>query len=93
MTKYITEILTEINEEPKKLVAYRDSAALHVQGSIKFDDRLHQYGERFPSSGNYNKGDVVWNTEPRPGSYIGWVCISAGAPGIWLPFGDIKPTL
>jgi hypothetical protein len=70
-----------------------ERAALHVQGSIKFDDRLHQYGERFPSSGNYNKGDVVWNTEPRPGSYIGWVCISAGAPGIWLPFGDIKPTL
>ena len=37
MTKYITEILTEINEEPKKLVAYRDSAALRILFEYAFD--------------------------------------------------------
>lgn len=69
-----------------------ERVSLQVQGPIKFDDRIHQYNSAVPNNGSYNKGDIVWNTDPRPGSYVGWVCVSAGSPGMWLPFGEIKLT-
>jgi len=62
---------------------------LHVNGAIKFNNRLHKYDRSEPRSGSYNDGDIVWNIEPRMHSYVGWVCIQAGSPGIWSPFGKI----
>ena len=62
---------------------------LHVNGSIKFNNRLHKYDRSQPTSGSYNEGDIVWNIEPKMNSYVGWVCIQAGAPGLWAPFGKI----
>jgi hypothetical protein len=32
---------------------------------------------------NFNIGDRVENTNPTPGSPSGWVCTTAGAPGVW----------
>jgi hypothetical protein len=62
---------------------------LHVNGSIKFNNRLQKYDKTYPTSGSYNDGDIVWNIEPRMNSYVGWVCIQTGSPGIWAPFGKI----
>jgi hypothetical protein len=31
-----------------------------------------------PVDGTWEKGDVVWNTDPVPGGPIGWVCVAAG---------------
>jgi hypothetical protein len=42
-----------------------------------------------PVSGSYSVGDVVWNSAPSPGGNVGWVCITAGAPGTWKAFGTI----
>ena len=42
-----------------------------------------------PTSGTWNRGDVVWNTQPSAGNNIGWVCIAAGTPGTWKTFGTI----
>ena len=64
-------------------------ANLQVNGAVKFNNKLQTHGSSFPDSGSFNKGDIVWNTEPRTGSYIGWVCIQSGAPGLWEPFGKI----
>lgn len=62
---------------------------LHVNGSVKFNNKLQAHGVEFPKTGSYSKGDIVWNTEPRTGQPIGWVCIIAGTPGEWRPFGII----
>lgn len=62
---------------------------LHVNGSIKFDGRSHRYANTFPTVGINNIGDIVWNNEPKISSYVGWVCIKSGNPGIWEPFGKI----
>jgi hypothetical protein len=62
---------------------------LHVNGAIKFNNRLQKYDNTYPVSGVYNEGDIVWNITPRMNSYIGWVCLQAGAPGKWAPFGKI----
>ena len=63
---------------------------LHVNGAIKFSNRLHTYGDDAPQTGNYNLGDIVWNAEPKPNHPIGWVCTRAGNPGTWRPFGIIN---
>ncbi len=64
-------------------------ASLHVNGAIKFNNKLHLSGTCPPSGGSFSEGDIVWNSEPNPGGHIGWVCIKAGNPGIWNPFGRI----
>ena len=63
---------------------------LHVNGAIKFNNKVHLSGIESPKGGSYNEGDIVWNSAPRQQSHVGWVCIKAGNPGIWAPFGEIK---
>ena len=65
-------------------------SALHVNGALKFNDKLHLSGDAAPTSGAYNEGDIVWNTRPNPGRFVGWVCTLAGNPGQWSGFGRIE---
>ena len=62
---------------------------LHVNGAIKFNGKLQKYDTIKPSSGEFNRGDIVWNSEPSVGSYVGWICTKSGNPGDWEPFGKI----
>lgn len=50
------------------------------------------YGSSPPSSGKWNQGDKIYNTEPiEQGSqgrkYVisGWICTHGGSPGTWTP--------
>jgi hypothetical protein len=72
-------------------VRTRDSRVdLHVAGAVKYQDHIHQYLNGVPDSGTYTRGDIAWNTEPDVGRCVGWVCVRAGSPGTWMPFGEIK---
>ena len=62
---------------------------LHVNGAVKFNGKLQKYDAQAPSGGEFNKGDIIWNSEPATGSYVGWICIKSGNPGSWEPFGKI----
>jgi hypothetical protein len=62
---------------------------LHVNGAVRFNNRLQKYDHTYPTNGSYNEGDIVWNIQPRMNSYVGWVCIQTGSPGLWSPFGKI----
>lgn len=63
---------------------------LHVAGAVRFNNHLQTYGTAPPSDGTHALGDIVWNSSPRVGAGIGWVCLRAGSPGAWYPFGEIK---
>jgi len=63
---------------------------LHVNGALKFNDKLHLGGSEPPVSGAFNQGDIVWNDYPAPGKFVGWVCTKAGSPGLWSGFGRIE---
>ena len=65
-------------------------SSLHVNGALKFNDKLHLSGNEPPVSGGFNEGDVVWNNYPTPGKFVGWVCTKTGSPGIWNGFGRIE---
>jgi polygalacturonase len=43
-----------------------------------------------PTGGTYQVGDIVWNNTPSASGFIGWVCVTAGAPGTWKTFGAIS---
>jgi hypothetical protein len=45
-----------------------------------------------PGSGQWFKGEVVWNSVPAAGSPMGWICTVAGTPGTWVPFGYVGTT-
>jgi hypothetical protein len=47
------------------------------------------YGIVPPQQGAWRVGDQVLNREPKAGGYLGWVCVMAGSPGEWRPFGPI----
>lgn len=50
----------------------------------------YQAAPASPSSGNYAKGDIVWNSDVTTGGHIGWVCIVSGSPGSWTTFGAVS---
>ena len=47
------------------------------------------YGTVAPTTGTWRLGDTVRNSSPAAGDNMGWVCVSAGTPGTWKPFGPI----
>lgn len=66
------------------------AADLHVAGAIRFGGHMHTYASAPPQEGTHSVGDIVWNTAARVGTGVGWVCLRAGSPGSWYPFGEIK---
>jgi len=63
---------------------------LHVAGPVRIHNKLHMYAENPPVAGNFSIGDIIWNSNPRAGGNVGWVCTRAGSPGVWNRFGDIR---
>lgn len=44
-----------------------------------------------PTTGTWNRGDILYNTAPSASGKVGWVCTTGGTPGTWKAFGDIDP--
>jgi hypothetical protein len=61
-----------------------------VNGDVSIGNKRFTNGTGAPAIGSYELGDICWNSNPVAANYIGWVCVSAGNPGQWLPFGEIK---
>jgi len=61
-----------------------------VGGDVSIGNKRFTNGSVMPTGSNYEVGDICWNTNPQPNSYIGWVCVTQGDPSQWLPFGEIK---
>lgn len=66
-----------------------DGVSLAVNGAISFQNRKFAVGAGIPTEGSFKRGDIVWNSDPKGSDFIGWVCVVEGAPGHWLPFGQI----
>lgn len=64
-------------------------ADITTGGPVRFQGKKFEVGDGAPTVGSYVKGDIVWNSDPKTSSYVGWVCIKTGTPGVWKPFGQI----
>jgi hypothetical protein len=69
---------------------FADDADITTAGPVRFQNKKQEVGDGIPSSGNYRKGDIVWNDNPMPTGYVGWICVREGSPGEWKPFGQIS---
>jgi hypothetical protein len=50
-----------------------------------------EWGFGPPSSGRYIRGSIVYNLQPSPGGYLGWVSVGGTVnPGTWKGFGLIQ---
>ena len=58
--------------------------------SYTSDKKLIQTRSSVPTSGTWNQGDIIYNTFPSPGQFVGWVCVTSGTPGTWKGFGVIQ---
>jgi hypothetical protein len=64
--------------------------SLHVNGNIKFADKVFSSGSSIPKNGRWDTGSIVWNDQPAVNQPVGWVCIKGGQPGAWRSFGTIN---
>jgi hypothetical protein len=66
-----------------------NNAAFAVNGGMKLEGKKISYAGHAPKDGRCNEGDITFCSNPKPGGYVGWVCIESGTPGMWSPFGKI----
>ncbi len=59
-------------------------------GPVYITIRGHTAAAPATNSGYYQVGDIVFNTTPTAGGFVGWVCVTAGNPGTWKTFGPIS---
>jgi hypothetical protein len=57
--------------------------------ALPASDPISWHDSAIPTAGAYTKGDRIYNTNPVAGGSEGWVCITAGSPGVWKTFGSI----
>lgn len=76
---------------------YRDNLVLGTETCNNYYDQTlylpnkkEGLGTNPPGYGEWNVGDIVYNSNPTAGSYVGWVCVTAGSPGTWKGFGLIQ---
>ena len=65
-------------------VVNRKNPKMVKQGRILFQE------SNPPTTQQWRKGDIVYNSNPVAGGYVGWVCITGGVPGTWKEFGKIE---
>jgi hypothetical protein len=51
--------------------------------------RVITVGSAAPTSGDHASGEIVFNNAPSAGGKAGWICVTAGTPGVWKAFGPI----
>lgn len=62
-------------------------------GALITFTKIHAIGDRgtaAPTTGEWTRGDIRWNSEPSAGGVIGWVCVTTGTPGTWKEWGLIN---
>ena len=57
--------------------------------SLTQDNRSILYNSTAPTTLYHNKGDICFNTNATSGQPVGWICVTAGAPGTWKSIGTI----
>ena len=57
---------------------------------VRYNIPIEEMGTAAPTTGTYRVGNRVVNSAPTAGGYLGWVCITAGTPGVWKGYGAIQ---
>ncbi|GAA3407310.1 right-handed parallel beta-helix repeat-containing protein [Paenibacillus hodogayensis] len=55
---------------------------------IQAKGTLTGWAAAVPTAGAWKRGSLLWNVQPSSLSPVGWVCVTDGTPGMWLPLGS-----
>lgn len=66
-----------------------EGISISTSGPVRFENKKFMNGTDVPTSGTFRQGDIVWNENPVPTGYVGWICVREGTPGEWKPFAQI----
>ena len=69
--------------------SYTEIDTASWSGRIKQTFKTVTEGSAAPTSGNWLRGDIVYDETPTAGGTVGWVCVTSGSPGTWKTFGTI----
>jgi len=50
---------------------------------FRMGDNRMVSGTAAPTTGTWQRGDMVWTPTPTAGGVPGWICVTAGTPGTW----------
>ncbi|WP_180233360.1 glycosyl hydrolase family 28-related protein [Bacillus thuringiensis] len=56
----------------------------------RWEPLLNDYRNTAPTEGTWERGDVVYHrslSTAAATNFLGWVCVTAGAPGVWKRYG------
>lgn len=90
-----TEFETAISLEAVSGASGRVEAVGAAEGgAVAVDEHCRDVAITFvgtepPETGAFGVGSRVRNAAPAPGDPVGWVCVDAGVPGTWKPYGEI----
>jgi len=69
---------------------FADDVDITTARAVRIQNKKFETGTSVPSTGNYIVGDIIWNQNPTPTGFVGWICVRAGTPGEWKQFGQIQ---
>lgn len=66
------------------------SLAVNYEDRNWVDQRTVGHQTAAPSSGTWERGDIIWNSTPSAGGAPGWVCVTGGTPGTWKAMANLE---
>ena len=96
LNSYINGIVLPTNSEQPPdangqiyINTFSDSSIPCLNIQISGSNKRIGWGTSYPTTGTWAAGSIVINTSPSVGSPAGWICTSAGKPGVWHPFSNV----
>lgn len=56
----------------------------------RWESLLDEYRNAPPVEGTWERGDIIYHRSPSTAiatNFLGWVCVTSGAPGVWKRYG------
>lgn len=69
---------------------FQNGYAVMNPGTAVSAAKTRTLGTAAPTTLTWAQGDIVYNSAPSAGGFIGWVCVVGGTPGTWKTFGAIS---
>ena len=73
-----TTIIFHNNNQINSNITFTNDVSLQLEKNILENTPLVSAGALEPTFGTYTLSQIVYNSNPIPGGYIGWVCTTAG---------------
>lgn len=80
---------TDVTVGPVDVPYIGPSAVINSATARSFSSRAFGWKTAAPTTGTWDRGDIIKNIAPAVGQPKGWVCTVAGTPGTWVSEGNL----